>query len=94
MASYPFDPRPVVNGAMVLLFLILGAVIVFVYAQMHRDPILSLVTNTNPGELDGDFWVKLVSFGAGPMLGLMATIFPELTDFLFSWVAPGISSLK
>ena len=94
MASYPFDPRPVVNGAMVVLFLVLGTIIVTVYMQMHRDPILSLVTNTKPGELDGDFWIKLVSFGAGPVLGLMATIFPELTNFLFSWVAPGISSVK
>jgi hypothetical protein len=94
LASYPFDPRPVVNGAMVLLFLALGAAIVHVYAQMHRDPILSLVTNTKPGALDGDFWIKLVGFGAGPVIGLIATLFPQLTDFLFSWVAPGISSAK
>ena len=94
LASYPFDQRPVVNGAMVLLFLALGAAIVHVYAQMHRDPILSLVTNTKPGALDGDFWIKLVGFGAGPVIGLIATLFPQLTDFLFSWVAPGISSAK
>jgi hypothetical protein len=94
LACYPFDPRPVVNAAMVSLFLVLGTAIVFVYAQMHRDTILSTVTNTKPGELDSEFWIKLVSFGAGPVLALLATIFPELTDFLFSWVAPGISSIK
>jgi hypothetical protein len=94
MASYPFDPRPAVSGAMALLFAALGAFIVFVYAQMHRDPILSLVTNTTPGELGGEFWLKLAGFGAGPVLGLLATIFPQLTDILFSWVQPGISAAR
>ena len=94
LASYPFDPRTVVNAVMILLFLALGAMIVTVYAQMHRDPLLSALTNTTPGELDADFWFKLISFGTGPVLGLLATIFPEMTDFLFSWVAPGVSSIK
>jgi hypothetical protein len=94
MASYPFDPRPVISAAMVVLFLALGTIIVFVYAQMHRDPILSLVTNTKPGELGADFWLKLAGFGAGPVLGLVATLFPEVTDFLFSWIQPGMSSIK
>jgi hypothetical protein len=94
MASYPFDPRPAVSGAMALLFAVLGAVIVFVYAQMHRDPILSLVTNTTPGELGGEFWWKLAGFGAAPALGLLATMFPELTNILFTWVQPGISSVR
>lgn len=94
LACYPFDPRTVVNAVMILLFVVLGTVIVMVYAQMHRDPILSALTNTKPGELDTDFWIKLISFGAGPVLGLLATIFPEMTDFLFSWVAPGVSAVK
>jgi hypothetical protein len=94
MASYPFDPRPTISGAMVLLFGVLTTAIVFVYAQVHRDPILSLVTNTKPGELGGDFWLKLLGFGAGPVLGLLTTLFPQLTDFLFSWVQPSLTSIK
>jgi hypothetical protein len=94
MASYPFDPRPVISGATVVLFLALGAVIVLVYAQMHRDPILSLITNTKPGELGGDFWLKLVGFGAGPVIGLIATLFPQIADFAYSWLQPGVASMK
>jgi hypothetical protein len=52
------------------------------------------VTNTTPGELGGEFWLKLAGFGAGPVLGLLATIFPQLTDILFSWVQPGISAAR
>jgi hypothetical protein len=94
MANYPFDPRPAISGAMVLLFGVLTAAIVVVYAQVHRDPILSLVTNTKPGELGGDFWLKLLGFGAGPVLGLLTTLFPQLTDFLFSWLQPSLTSIK
>jgi hypothetical protein len=28
------------------------------------------------------------------VLGLVASVFPEFTDFLFSWVQPGLGSLK
>jgi hypothetical protein len=94
MASYPFDPRPAISGAILLLFLVLGCAVATVYAQMYRDPILSLITNTAPGELGGDFWIKLAGFAAGPLLGLIATLFPQIADFVYSWVQPSVSSMK
>jgi hypothetical protein len=94
ISSYPFDPRPLLSGMVVTLFCVLGATIVVVYSQMHRDTTLSNLTDTKPGELGSDFWIKLIGFGAGPILGLIASIFPEFTDFLFSWVQPGLGSLK
>jgi len=94
MASYPFDPRPGISVATVILFLAGGTVIVLVYAQMHRDPILSYLTNTKPGELGIDFWLRMIGFGTGPVIGLLATVFPGLTDFLFSWLQPGLSSMR
>ncbi len=94
VSSYPFDPRPVLSGAVIALFLVVGAVIVMVYSQMHRDATLSHLTNTKPGELGVEFWLKLAGFGIGPVLGLLASVFPELTSFLFSWLQPGLSSIK
>jgi hypothetical protein len=94
VASYPFDPRPVLSSVVVVLFVILGATITFVYSQMHRDPTLSNMTGTTPGELGSDFWFKLIGFGVGPVLGLVASVFPEFTGFIFSWVQPGLASLK
>jgi hypothetical protein len=94
VASYPFDPRPQVSGSMAVLFFILGTAIVIVYSQMHRDATLSLVTDTKPGELGMEFWFKLAAFGAGPALGLLATVFPELPGSLFSWLQPGLDSIK
>ncbi len=94
LASYPFDPRPLATAAMLILFAVLGSAIVIVYAQMHRDTTLSLVTDTKPGELGVDFWMKLIAFGAAPVLGLLATAFPEFAGTLFSWVQPGLNSIK
>jgi hypothetical protein len=94
VATYPFDPRPALSGAMLVLFIVIGVVIVIVYSQMHRDATLSHVTNTQPGELGTEFWFKLIGFGIGPLLGLLATIFPEVTGSLFSWLQPGLTSIK
>jgi hypothetical protein len=94
IASFPFDPRQALSGAMLALFVLLGGVITYVYAQMHRDATLSHVTNTKPGELGGDFWLKMVSFSVAPLLGLLTTAFPGIADFVFSWLQPGLQSIK
>lgn len=94
ISSYPFDPRQGLSGVMLALFILLGAVIFYVYAQMHRDATLSHLTNTTPGELGTDFWFKLVGFGIAPLLGLLTTVFPEISDFVFSWLQPGLQSIK
>jgi hypothetical protein len=94
VSNYPFDPRPALSAVLLVLFLAFGAVIVFVYADMHRDATLSHITNTNPGELGSEFWMKIIGFGAAPLLGLITTAFPEMSGFLFSWLQPGIASLK
>lgn len=94
VSNYPFDPRPALSAVLLLLFLAFGAMIVFVYADMHRDSTLSHITNSNPGELGSEFWFKIIGFGAAPLLGLITAIFPDISSFLFSWLAPGLSSLK
>jgi hypothetical protein len=94
MSSYPFDPRQALSAVLIALFVIGGVVIVKVYADMHRDATLSHVTNTKPGELGPEFWFKIVGFGLAPLIGLLTRIFPGMTDFIFSWLQPGISSLK
>src|SRR6266568_5631220 len=94
ISTYPFDPRQALSAVLVGLFVIVGGVIVKVYAEMHRDATLSHVTNTKPGELGAEFWIKIVGFGFAPLIGLLTRVFPGITDFVFSWLQPGISSLR
>ena len=68
MSTYPFDPRQALSAILIALFVIVGAVIVKVYADMHRDATLSHVTNTKPGELGygilvQDHWIWFCSPG-------------------------------
>jgi hypothetical protein len=94
MASYPFDPLPRLGGAFLVVFVIAGGVVIVVYAQMNRDATLSYITNTNPGELGSQFWVQLITFGIGPLLGLLTTLFPSITDFVTGWLQPNVQALK
>ena len=94
VSSYPFDPLNVLGGVFLTVFLVVGGLTILVYSQMSRDATLSHITNTRPGELGTDFWVRLVTFGVGPLIGLLTTLFPSITDFVFSWLQPGVQALK
>jgi hypothetical protein len=94
VSCYPFDPLPVIGAIFLILFLMVGATMVFVYAEMSRDATLSHITNTNPGELGLEFWMKIFTFGLGPLIGLLTTLFPSMTDFVVSFLQPGAQAFK
>jgi hypothetical protein len=94
IASYPFEPLPVLGGFFLALFVGAGAILVIVYVAMNRDAVLSYVTNTNPGELGWSFWGQLITFAATPLFALLTTLFPSFADFLLSWVQPSAGALK
>lgn len=94
VSSYPFDPLPVLAGVFLAVFLVTGATVVFVYAEMYRDTTLSHITNSTPGQLGGGFWIQVITFGVGPLLGLLTTLFPSITNFVSSWLQPGMQALK
>jgi len=94
VSSYPFDPLPVLGGIFLALFIITGTTIVVIYAVMHRDATLSYITDTSPGELGGEFWRQVFAFGIGPLIGLLTTLFPSITDFVVSWLQPSTQVIK
>jgi hypothetical protein len=76
--SYPFEPRQWINWAFTGLLFMLGTGVVYVFAQMHRNPILSRITGTQANELGIDFYIRLVAFGAVPVLTWLASQFPTI----------------
>ncbi len=94
VSSYPFDPLPTIAAVFLILFVIVGAVSVFVYAEMSRDATLSRITDTDPGQLGWSFWAKLATFGLPPLLGLLTTLFPSMSDFVVSVLQPGVQAFK
>jgi hypothetical protein len=91
---YPFEPHSAIQTMMVLLLIVMAAVVGYVYAEMHREAILSRLTSTKIGELGWDFWLKFASAAAIPVLSLVAAQFPEINQFLFSWLEPALRAMK
>lgn len=92
--SYPFEAHHIISSSVVLTFLLLGVGIVLVFVQMDRDSVLSRISQTEANKLNRGFVVRVVSFGALPMLTVLASQFPSFSGFLLSWVRPTLEALK
>jgi hypothetical protein len=94
VAFYPYTPRPTIALVLMLLLLGIGGVVSHVCAGLDRDNTLSHITNTEPGTLGWQFWLRILSFIGVPALGLHVAQFPEITDLISSWVQPSLNAMK
>ena len=92
--SYPFQPRQLFDWTFTALLLFLGLGVIWIFAQMHRDPILSRITGTAENELGWDFWFRILSFGAVPVATWLAYQFPEVGSAVYKFIEPGVSVVK
>jgi len=92
--SYPFEPRDRFDWLFTALLIVIGFGMVWVFGQMHRDPILSRLTNTTPNELGWDFYLRVISFGAIPLLTWLAYQFPDISGTIYKFLQPGASVFK
>jgi hypothetical protein len=76
--AYPFQPRQWIDWTFTGLLAFVGVVFVWVFAQMHRNPILSRITGTQVNELGSDFYIRLAAFGAVPILTWLGSQFPAI----------------
>jgi hypothetical protein len=94
VSSYPFEPKSAVQGLLVGMLLFICGIVVIVFAGIHRDAILSNLTDSKPGELGGDFWLRIISFGALPVLGFFASQLPQVNGAIYSWLQPALEAIK
>ncbi|ADW68977.1 hypothetical protein [Granulicella tundricola] len=94
ITSYPYLNRHVLLIALSVVFGILAVVIVTTYASINRDPILNRTTKNKANKLDFDFYFKTVPIIGLPLLGLIASQFPEISSFVFSWLEPSMAAVK
>ena len=92
--SYPFEPRQLIDWVFTGLLAVLGGGMVMVLAQMHRDPILSRITHTKANELGAEFYVRIIAFGAVPVLTWLAYEFPGIGNTIFKFIKPGLEVIK
>ena len=92
MNAYDYQSPQFIGRALLILFLFIGAVTLTCLTRMERDPILSRISGTTPGKLDTESYVKLIGYGALPVLSLLASQFPSISNFLYSWIAPTLQA--
>jgi hypothetical protein len=92
--SYPFQPHAFIDWCFTILLAILTIGFVSVFAQMHRNAILSRITNTEANELGWEFYLRLITFGAVPVLTWLAYQFPEIGGSLYRIIQPGLQVVK
>jgi hypothetical protein len=93
LRTYPFLAHRTIGWILTLIFVALGSAVIVVFAQMDRDALLSRITDTQPGKLDREFYFRLLSYGALPLLTILASQFPAVGKFLFSWIQPAAEAL-
>ena len=94
ISSYPFQAPRTLAWAMTVSLAVLGGGVCWMLAQMARDSILSRLTDTSPGKLGADFFLKAAAAGVLPVLSLVASQFPSVSNFLLQWLQPTMQAVK
>jgi hypothetical protein len=94
LTLYPFEPRPAIQIYLIVMLVFIVSVVGLVFAQIHRDATLSHITDTKPGELGGDFYLRMASFVALPLFTFFASQFPEIGRTFYSWLEPALQALN
>lgn len=89
-----FQPRRLLDWSFTVLLAILGLGVIAVFAQMHRNTILSRITDTNANQLGWDFYFRIVSFGALPVLTWLAYQFPDFGTKIYRFIEPAVPVIK
>jgi len=92
--SFSFQ-APQAISRFLILALAAGAVIVIrVLAQIERNPVLSRMSGTEEGQLSKDFYLRVLTYGALPVLTVISTQFPAIARFITSWAQPTIEAMR
>jgi hypothetical protein len=92
--SYPFQPKQWVDWTFTILLFGFGTGVVWVLAQMYRSPILSRITGTKLNELGGEFFWRIVTYGAVPVLTWVGSQFPAIGNLVSKLLLAGFATAK
>ena len=90
LAAYPFHPPRFIDlcSWVVVAGVVVGGLVVIV--RLERNEILSRLSGTAPGRVsfNFNFISELVVYVVLPILALVATLVPEVSDQLAAWLDP------
>jgi hypothetical protein len=91
---YPFQPREWLLWFNWLVILATVSLTIVVFVQMGRDRVLSLLSNTVPGQVtwNREFLFRVLLYVVVPVLTLLGAQFPESMRQILSWLGAFQSS--
>ena len=91
--TYAFRADQAIDWWFFGLFAFMGIGIVLVVAQIERNPLLSRLSNTTPGELGTGFYLQLLKYGAVPILTIFGSQVPWVSNVVLKLVQPALEAL-
>lgn len=90
VSSYPLQPHNQLMYFSWLVVLSFAGTALWVFVQMNRDPILSMLNGTTPGRItwDREFILRIFFYGVVPVLALLGAQFPDTIGQILSRFAP------
>ena len=93
LGCYPFSSPHLLAWTLVGCLVLTGAPVVLAFLEMERNAVLSWLTDTKAGRVEkGAFLLRVISFGILPLLSVLASHFPSIGQYVFSWVQPVVKS--
>ena len=95
--TYAFRADQSIDWSFLVLFLVLAMGIVWVVYQMELDPILGHFGGREAedvGKVGWSFYLNLLKYGAVPLLTVIGSQVPTVSNLLLRWVQPTLQSLR
>ena len=92
--TYAFRAGRSIDLSFVFLFLFLGTGVIWVLAQMERDPLLSRLQGTEAGNLGKNFYLDVAKYGIVPLLTIISSQVPWISNLLLGWFQPTLDVVR
>jgi len=92
--TYPFRSGRAIDLFFMVVFLVIGSSVFIVLLQQERNALLSSLQQTNADEVGKNFYFDLVKYGAIPLLTLIGSQVPSVSNFLLRWLQPNLAAFR
>ena len=92
--SYPFRAGRAIDLWFIVLFLVMGTGIVIVLLQLERNALLSNLQQTKANKVGKNFYFDVLKYGAIPLLTLIGSQVPSISNFLLRWIQPNLEAFR
>jgi hypothetical protein len=96
VVSYPFQPRRLMLIFLSTIIITISISLLGIFTKFNKDEVLSRILRTVPGKLTWDrgFISRIVIYIVLPLLSLLATQFPQVGSFFYSFLDPVQKAFK